>query len=441
MAASARSIARLFCLLGVSFFGTSAVWAQQWVVTPSHADGIYKVGEPIEWSVQWKGDGAPASVNYDIKKGDLNEIANGSVTLSNGAGKIESKLDQPGTLFLEVKSKAADGKDLRGLGGAVAAPGEIKPAAKRPDDFDAFWASKIDELQAVPPDPKLESVDSGKAGVQYWHITMNNIRGTHIQGQLARPEKGDKFPALLIVQWAGVYGLQKPWVTDRASDGWLVLNIEPHDLPIDKPEAFYKEQFDGPLKNYWAIGNDDREKSYFLRMYLSCYRAAEYLAQRPDWDGKVLVVNGGSQGGLQALMVAGIELKITACTAIVPAGCDMRGPEAGCQPGWPQWYFKTDGKDADKVHRASEYYDVANFVSRIKCPVLVGLGLIDEICPPEATLATMSQITAPKEIIILPYGDHPNTNNSHEPYTKRCWNAWLPDLVHDKPAPVQAGSF
>lgn len=76
------------------------------------------------------------------------------------------------------------------------------------------------------------------------------------------------------------FPLQKSWVTDRAAEGWLALNIEAHDLPIDKPEAFYRQQFDGPLKNYWSIGNDDRDRSYFLRVYLSCYRAVEYLTKR-----------------------------------------------------------------------------------------------------------------------------------------------------------------
>jgi cephalosporin-C deacetylase-like acetyl esterase len=62
--------------------------------------------------------------------------------------------------------------------------------------------------------------------------------------------------------------------------------------PIDNPASFYQEQSAGPLKNYWMIGNDDREQSYYLRMYLSCYRAIDYLRQRPGWDSKTLVVNG-----------------------------------------------------------------------------------------------------------------------------------------------------
>ena len=39
---------------------------------------------------------------------------------------------------------------------------------------------------------------------------------------------------MFIVQWAGVYALQKDWVTQRAGEGWLVLNINAHDIPIDE---------------------------------------------------------------------------------------------------------------------------------------------------------------------------------------------------------------
>ena len=123
--------------------------------------------------------------------------------------------------------------------------GPNPPAAPLPADFDKFWKAKLKELKKVPMDPVLEKVDIGKPRVAYWKITMDNIRGTHIEGQIARPEKGKKFPALLIVQWAGVYGLQTNWVTDRAAEGWLALDIEPHDLPIDKPAAFYRNNSPG----------------------------------------------------------------------------------------------------------------------------------------------------------------------------------------------------
>jgi cephalosporin-C deacetylase-like acetyl esterase len=312
---------------------------------------------------------------------------------------------------------------------------KIVPSAPRPDDFDEFWEAKLRELNAVPMNPQLASAPSHKPNVEYWKIKLDNIRGASIQGQLARPFPGEKLPALLIVQWAGVYPLQKAWVTDRASEGWLALNINAHDLPIDEPEEFYREQAAGPLKDYPAIGNDNRDTSYFLRMYLSCYRAADYLAQRPDWNGKTLIVSGGSQGGLQSLMTAGLHPQITAALAVVPAGCDMLGPNAGRAPGWPAWYWNVSGKDAEKVRQAARYFDVVNFAPRVKCPVLVGLGLVDQVCPPAGIFAALNQIQSAKEIVVLPSAEHQEKYGSHAPYYRR-WGAWTAALKQGEPAPI-----
>ena len=432
-----RAWAAVLMVWCLSFVGSAT--AQRLVVTPDHADGIYHTGDTVRWRVRWEGGGeAPATFDYVLKKGGLTEIAKGTTTLTDNAAAVEAKFDAPGTLLLEIRTKTTTPRGRRVVGGAVADPEKIETSAKRPADFDSFWASKLKELAAVAPEPKLEPGDAGKAGVSYWKITMNNIRGTHIQGQIARPVEGTKFPALLIVQWAGVYGLNKGWVSDRAAEGWLALNIEAHDMAIDQPASFYQEQNSGPLKNYPAIGNDDRDTSYFLRMYLSCYRAAQYLAERPDWDGRTLVVMGGSQGGLQTLVTAGIHPKITAALAEVPAGCDMLGSDVGRAPGWPQWIRNTGTKDAQKVCEASRYFDVVNFTSRIKCPVLIGAGLIDETCPPAGVLAAASLIRSPKEVILFPHGGHQDENASHGAYSKRCWSDWLPALRQGKPAPVQS---
>jgi cephalosporin-C deacetylase-like acetyl esterase len=412
-------------------------YAQQLAVTPQKATGIYNVGEVIRWQVNLKGNTSITEVNYSIKKGGLKELTQGTLKLVDGAGVIEAKLDEPGTVLAEVNFKLPDGKVEKAFGGAAVEPEKIKPSSTRPDDFDEFWKSKLKELKSVPVNAKLEPGQSDKPNVDYYKISMDNIRGTHIQGQLARPSQGKKFPALLIVQWAGVYGLQKSWVMDRAAEGWLVLNINAHDLPIDQPESFYKDQFGGPLKDYWAIGNESRDTSYFLRMYLSCYRAAEYLTKRSDWNGKTLVVQGGSQGGQQALVTAALHPKITAALANVPAGSDMLGPDMGRAPGWPMWYWRTAGKDADQVRKASRYYDVVNFMPRVKCPVLVSAGLIDDVCPPSGIFAALNQTRGPKEVVVLVRGDHYGANDSHADYNKRCWGDWLPALRQGKAAPVK----
>lgn len=400
----------------------------QITILPNKPGGVYEVGETVTWRIQMSDTIQLDSVRYEVKKGGLQIVDKGLISFKENEAQISHLFKEPGAILLDIQWAGKEPSwDNQFVGGAVASTDQIKLSADGPADFDEFWKSKIKELKSVPANPVLEKGESSVAGVDYWKINMDNIRGTKIRGQIAKPSEGKKFPALLIVQWAGVYPLQKDWITWKAKNGWLVLNINAHDLPIDKDEQFYKNQSQNELKNYPAIGNEDRNESYFLRMYLSCYRAAQYLTERPDWNGKTLVVMGTSQGGLQALMTAGIHPKITAAMALVPAGFDNLGPEIGRKGGWPQWYSQTENKDAGKVHETSKYYDVANFASRIKCPVLVGVGLLDQVCPPEGILAGLNQVTSPKEVIILPKSAHQDKDGSQDYYIKRS-EEWLREL-------------
>src|SRR3954451_10802318 len=187
----------LAAFLGFIVVSSGLAASEPLQVTPDHADGVYQVGQAVHWRVEWKGDSpAPASINFTLKRGGLTNVGSGSLELAQGQATIDATLDQPGTLLAEVKAKSSDGKDHRALGGAVAGADQIKPSAAAPDDFDSFWQSKIQELEAVPPEPQLEKGDAGKEGVDYYKLTLNNIHGSHIQGQLARPTQGEKFPAL-----------------------------------------------------------------------------------------------------------------------------------------------------------------------------------------------------------------------------------------------------
>lgn len=417
-------------------------WTQTISVTPDKADGVYQAGDTVQWTIKWQGETPPPAARYTLKSGGLTTVGEGELSFANNIATLQLKFEAPNTLLLDVNWQG-ESKTNHSLGGAVASPAQIQAAAAPPADFDAFWQSKLAELAQIPINPRLEPGDAGRAGASYSKVTLDNIRGTQIHGQLARPATGEKFPALLILQWAGVYGLQKGWAVDRAADGWLALNIEPHDIPIDNPPAFYAEQSKGPLQNYWTIGNDDREKSYYLRMYLGCVQAARYLQGRPDWDGKTLVVMGTSQGGQQALATAGLMPgAVTAVLPFLPAAADMLAPEIGRASGFPNWYAQTwGGRDAQAVHETSKYFDPINFARRIKAPVFAGLGLVDDVAPPSSILAALNAIEAPKEVLILANAGHQNENGAQNVYTNRLYGAWLPALQKGQPAPIEKTSY
>ena len=277
------------------------------------------------------------------------------------------------------------------VAGAAVAPTSLQPVVPCPADFDAFWESKIKLLKSIPENPVLTPADGGNPDIEYATIKMDHINGTHVYGQIAKPKRKGKFPALLIFQWASPpYPLQKSWVTGHAADGWLTLNIEPHDVLPDQPKAYYNA-LPQAIKNYQSIGNDDRDKSYFLEMYLRDYRAVDYITSRDDWDGKTLVVMGTSMGGQQSLCVAGLHPKITHVIVEEPSGCDTNGPLHDRQSGYPSF-----PSNNPKIMETALYFDAVNFTPRITARSLIAMGFVDTVAPPVGIWTAFNQIKGPR---------------------------------------------
>ncbi len=410
-------------------------------VVADHPSGVYHAGETAHFTVEWKGPGpAPADAKYTFKAGGLKPAGGGDLTFDGGKATVDYRLPDANTVLVSV-TWGGSPKNLS-CGGAVADPDRIRPAAPCPDDFDAFWKAQLDRVAKVPAAARVEDGDAGVAGVTYAKVTLDAVGGTHVDGQVARPAAGEKFPAVLVLQYAGVYALQPSAVTGLAKQGWLAMDIEAHDVPVDRPAAFYQGLYGGggALNNYWMIGNQDRDTSYYLGMYQRMVQALHYLRSRPDWDGRTVVVTGQSQGGEQALALAGLcPDEVSAALTLVPAGCDEMAPGLGRAAGFPNWWDQTwGGRDAAKVRQASRYFDPTNFAPRIKCPVLVAYGLHDNLAPPSSVLATVNQITAPKEVLVLPLSGHMGENNTQQPYYDRLYGGWLPALAKGERPPVAA---
>ena len=415
-----RRFAILF--LSLSSFG----WSAEIKITADREEGTYSLKENAVWEIETvdldEDESAPLSARYQLLSNGFKKLDEGTLIFKNGHTKYSATRDDPGTLLLIVDAAGIE----KAYGGAAFDPNLLKAEVPRPEDFEEFWAKKRALADSIPLNPILTEENSLVEGVQLWQVAIDNIYGTQVRGQLARPETAkEKLPALLILQWAGVYPLKKGWATHAAENGWLVLNIQAHDIPLYESHAFYEELKDGPLKQYSAIGNEDRETSYFLRMYLGCYQAVRYLASLPDWDGRTLVVRGSSQGGMQALVTAALGRGlVSSVMAKVPAGSDQNGPLVGRKPSWPSSYYKTSGKDEERVHHAAAYFDVINFSPDILCPTLIGVGLADTTCPATGIFIAANEISGPVELVTMPEAGHKATKlNSHAKFIaeERLW--------------------
>jgi cephalosporin-C deacetylase len=401
---------------------------------PCSADGIYALGEKVCWTVTPVANAA-GTFNYVIRSNNLVEIGRGTLDLAKPS-TIETTLGEPGMVYVDISSAEPNTKP-HALGAAIA-PERIARAQPEPKDFDAFWRAKIKQLRQVPVNAELTSKPAGKDGIDYATIKMNHLDGRHVQGQIARPalesKSGGKakLPGLVIFQWASPpYPLQKSWVVDRAAEGWLALNIEPHDVTPDAPKEYY-DALPQELKQYNRIETKNRDKNYFVQMYLAGIRAIDYLASRPDWDGKTLVVTGTSMGGQQSLCAAGLHPKVTGLVVHVPAGADLNGTAHGRKIGYPNF---DPNNPAEMI--TAQYVDSANCAARIQAPSLVSMGFIDTVTPPVGIWAAYNGIRGPKEVAPLfeaPH-NHQATVEQQALYTQRSAD-WLRAFVAGRsPAP------
>lgn len=403
--------------------------AQPLELVPLHASGLYATGDTVGWTVTARPEAVvPADgYAYTLKLNNTTLLKAGKVDPSKGAVRIEASVTEPAMVYLEIALAAPTDKPM--AAGAAVSPEKLQPVAARPADFDAFWVAKLEQLQKVPVEPVVTPGSSDRDGVEYATIRLNNITGSHVYGQLAKPARPGKFPAVLQLQWAGgPYPLQKAWVVDRAAQGWLALNVEPHDVPGDMPQAFY-DALPALIKQYQMIYNDDRERSYFLRMYLGDFRALDYLASQPEWDGRTLVVTGGSMGGQQSFAVAGLNAKVTHLIVDVPAGADTNAVLHGRHESYPNW-----DSSNPKVMQTALYFDPVNFAPRVRATCLVSMGFLDNVSAPTGIWTVFNQLAGPKEAVplITAAHNHQSTPEQMKPYAERSAE-WFAHLVKGEP--------
>ncbi len=354
----------------------------------------YAAGEEMTFTVQLLEDGQPVSgkkLKWN-RRGDDGETASGeAISDAEKPLVIQTKLEVPGFVHINVQAFDENGVLKNGEnpmpsfdGGAGVRLDEITCCGE-PADFDEFWAKQKARLAEVPIQADMVEVDSGNKDVACYDVKINCI-GVPVSGYYCKPKKAEpkSLPAYVSFQGYGVHSAGKqPWSTDRLS-----LQINAHGIQNGQPEEYYTNLKNTSFRGY-AFNNDENarpETSYFNGMMLRVMRALQWIKTQPEWNGEVLVVGGGSQGGLQCLTAAGLDSDVTECNAVVPWCLDLAGyAQKNRLRGWrPDW---AEGLG---------YYDAATHAKRIRCKTTISAGLGDYTCPPSGQIVLYNNLNCPK---------------------------------------------
>lgn len=388
------------------------IWAQSVQIAVDRADQLYQCGESATFTVkvlnkeqQLVRDG---TLRVRLTNFGPQEVAVKSFDLAQeNPATIVGSLREPG--FLKCVADAKLDKSYSAQAGAAFEPQKIVAGSERPADFDAFWDAAIKRLAAeVPLDARIEKIDKfcneKHEGYRVSFATFDNLR---VYGFLSVPVGTGPFPVVVTVPGAGP-GVVAPNL-GLADRGYihLFMNVHPFE-PADSVEgqkklygqqdARVKAEFGVP--RYCIAGAATREGYFYYRIMLGINRAVDWVAARPDVDKMRILYTGSSQGGGFGFYLLGLNQNFAKGVIHVPAITDLLGFQKGRDSGWPKLIENMRESDKAAATLNAPYFDGAHFAPRIKCPVRVSVGFIDNTCPPAAVYAGYNALTVQDRDIV-----------------------------------------
>lgn len=386
-----------------------------WVTVPDHADWLYQTGEKATVEVQFYKYGIPRDglVEWEIGTDLLPADQRGSVQLKGGRAKISMGTAKK-PCFRDLRLKMTlDGKTYQHHVKVGFSADKIQPFTQEPKDFWTFWQQQLEENRKMPMHYTKEFVaEMSNERVDCYRLKIDIDRQRHaFYAYLLMPKGAGKAscPVVLTPPGAGVKTI-KDGTARRfyPESGFIRLAIEIHGLNPTMTDQQWNEinaAFNNRDNGYLRQNLESREQYYMRHVYLGLVRCIDVLTSLPEWDGRNVFVQGGSQGGALALIAAALDSRITGCCANHPALSDMAAGAAGLTSGYPH-FTKESGAYSEACMKVLPYYDVVNFARHIKTPVYMTWGYNDDTCPPTTSYAVWNVMTCEKESLLTPINEH-----------------------------------
>lgn len=284
-------------------------------------------------------------------------------------------------------------------------PEEYETSLVRPPDFDQFWTALLREAAAIPLNPTLEPVPFRSTDeVDVYEIHYDSLDQLRIAGWYCRPKESylpPPYPALLIVPgYISEPTLPKSW----ARLGYAAVGVAPRGKL--RSNRHFNPGYPGLLLHNIV----DRHTYAYRGFYVDACRAVDFVLARPEIDPDRVGVHGTSQGGALTIVIAALRRDAITCGAAgAPYLCGIMDA-ASLTHSYPyeeiNEYLRRYPERESQVRTTVAYYDGISFASLIRCPMLISIGLSDDVCPPETGYAVYNAMTCPKELHPYPRCGH-----------------------------------
>jgi cephalosporin-C deacetylase len=247
----------------------------------------------------------------------------------------------------------------------------------------------------IPLNPSLEPVPARSTEqVEVFEIGYDSLDGVRVSGWYCVPRgehRAPPYPGLLLVPgYIAEPTLPKSW----AKLGYAAVGVAPRGKLRSNRQ--YNPGYPGLLTDNIV----DRNTYAYRGFYVDAARAVDFIHTRPEVDRARVGVYGSSQGGALTITTSALRADAIACAAAgAPYLCGFL-TAASLTHSYPyeeiNEYLRLYPERKAAVAETLNYFDGINFAPGIRCPMLVYIGLQDDVCAPETGFAMYDQLTCPK---------------------------------------------
>ncbi len=283
----------------------------------------------------------------------------------------------------------------------------------RPADFDDFWDRSLAELDEIDPRVELVPADFESAVAEAFHLYFTGTGGARIHAKLLQP-KNQQDPSPAVLMFHGYGSSSGDWTPKLAyvAQGFTVA-------ALDCRGQWGLSEDSGIVTGSTLKGHIIRglagppEGMLFRHIFLDTALLARIVMAMPMVDEARVGVTGASQGGGLTLACAALEPRIKLAAPLYPFLCDYRRVWEIDLAEQAYEELKDYFRRKDPLHEREEeifeklgYIDVQYLCPRIAAEVLLGVCLMDTICPPSTQYAAYNKIKAPKSLLLYPDFEH-----------------------------------
>jgi cephalosporin-C deacetylase len=283
----------------------------------------------------------------------------------------------------------------------------------KPDDFDAYWERALQEMRAVDPQVELVPSSFQVPVAECYDLYFTGVRGARIHAKYLKPKNAPE-PHPAVIQFHGYTGNSGNW-SDKL--GYVALGFSVFAMDCRGQGGLSEDT--GGVKGTTHHGHiirglaDDPDQLLFRHIFLDTAQLAGIVMSMPEVDPDRVGVFGGSQGGGLTLACAALEPRVRRLAPVYPFLCDYKrvwemdlAKDAYAELAAFFRHFDPLHEREDEIFTKLGYIDVQHLAPRIKGEVLMGVGLMDTVCPPSTQFAAYNKITAPKQLRIYPDFGH-----------------------------------